>query len=106
VTDDCGKPISKRPKVRQILETAIYVRNVARAAQFYDRVFGFPDLVRNERVVAYDAGSATVLLLFKRGATLVDLVVPGGTIPYHDGTGPAHFCFAFDPDALPDGKNI
>lgn len=57
--------------------------------------------MRDERVVAYDAGSATVLLLFKRGATLVDLVLPGGTIPYDDGTGPAHFCFAIDPDALP-----
>lgn len=100
MTDDRGKPLSLKPKVRQILETAIYVQDVARAAQFYDRVFGFPDLVRNERVVAYDAGNATVLLLFKRGATLVDLVLPGGTIPYHDGAGPAHFCFA-DPDALP-----
>lgn len=56
MTDDRGKPLSQRPKVRQILETAIYVQDVARAAQFYDRVFGFPDLVRNERVVAYDAG--------------------------------------------------
>lgn len=101
MTDDRGKPLSLKPKVRQILETAIYVQDVAGAAQFYDRVFGFPDLVRNERVVAYDAGNATVLLLFKRGATLVDLVLPGGTIPYHDGAGPAHFCFAIDPDALP-----
>ncbi|MEE9910044.1 hypothetical protein LWV33_23115 [Brucella intermedia] len=49
MTDDRGKPLSQRPKVRQILETAIYVQDVARAAQFYDRVFGFPDLVRNER---------------------------------------------------------
>src|SRR5690606_32870553 len=101
MTGDLGKPLSPRPKVRQMLETAIYVQDVARAAQFYERVFGFTDPVRDERVVAYDAGSATVLLLFKRGATLVDLVLPGGTIPYHDGTGPAHFCFAIDPDALP-----
>ncbi|MGP3713596.1 VOC family protein [Brucella sp. RRSP16] len=65
-----------------MLETAIYVQDVARAAQFYDRVFGFTDLVHDERVVAYDAGSATVLLLFKRGATLVALVLPGGTSIY------------------------
>lgn len=34
MTGDCGKPLSHRPKVWQILETAIYVRDVARAAQF------------------------------------------------------------------------
>lgn len=88
--------LSLRPKVRQILETAIYVEDVARAADFYDRVFGFNALMRNDRVVAYDAGAATVLLLFKRGATLNDLVLPGGSIPHHDGSGPAHFCFAID----------
>ncbi len=49
MTDDRGKPISQRPKVRQILETAIYVQDVGRAAQFYDRVFGFTDLVHDER---------------------------------------------------------
>lgn len=105
MTGDRGKPLSLRPEVRQILETAICVRDVARAAQFYDRVFGFTDLVRDERVVVYDAGSATVLLLFKRGATLVDLVLAGGTIPYHDGAGPAHFCFAIATETLPGWEN-
>lgn len=93
MTDDCGKPISQRPKVRQILETAIYVQDVGCAAQFYDRVFGFPDLVRNERVVAYDAGNATVLLLFKRGATLVarrrDRGVQGARATGTEGDHPA-----------------
>jgi hypothetical protein len=79
MTGDGGKPLSQGPEVRQILETAIYVQDVARVAQFYDRV------------VAYDAGSATVLLLFKRSATLLDLVLPGGTIPYQDVTGRAIF---------------
>ncbi|KYB44937.1 hypothetical protein AB664_16485 [Brucella anthropi] len=106
MTGDLGKPLWPRPKVRQMLETAIYVQDVARAAQFYDRVFGFTDLVRDERVVAYDAGSATVLLLFKRGATLVDLMPPDGTIPYHDAPVRPSFCFAIDPEALPSWKNI
>lgn len=93
-------PLSLRPKVRQILEIAIYVEDVARASDFYDRVFSFPALMRNDRVVAYDAGAGTVLLLFRRGATLHDLVLPGGTIPHHDGSGPAHFCFAVDAEQL------
>jgi hypothetical protein len=93
-------PLSLRPTILQIVATTVYVQDVAPAAHFYDRVFGFLELLRNERVVAYDAVSATVLLLFKRGATLSDLVLPRETIPHQDRTGPARFCFAMDAEQL------
>ncbi|WP_363311244.1 VOC family protein [uncultured Devosia sp.] len=49
--------MSTRPKpgVNRLVETAIYVDDIARASEFYDTVFGFPALVRDNRVVAYDA---------------------------------------------------
>ena len=48
------------------------------------------------RLVTLDAGQSTVLLLFKRGATAEGLRFPGGWIPPHDASGPAHFAFAID----------
>jgi catechol 2,3-dioxygenase-like lactoylglutathione lyase family enzyme len=35
-----------------------------------------------------------VLLLFKRGATLEPVQLPGGVLPPHDGAGQLHFAFA------------
>lgn len=94
-----------KPSVNRLVETAIYVDDIARASEFYDTVFGFPALVRDNRVVAYDAGASTVFLLFKRGATLNEVVLAGGTIPPHDGSGPTHFCFAIDAEQLDDWKS-
>ena len=42
-----------------------------------------------------------MLLLFKRGATLETVHMPGGTIPPHDGHGPLHIAFAVAADELP-----
>ena len=42
-----------------------------------------------------------MLLLFRRGATLETVHMPGGTIPPHDGHGPSHLAFAIAADALP-----
>ncbi|MEQ9636481.1 MAG: VOC family protein [Devosia marina] len=99
--------MSTRPKpgVNRIVETAIYVDDIPSASAFYDTVFGFPALVRDNRVVAYDAGASTVFLLFKRGATLNEVVLAGGTIPPHDGSGPTHFCFAIDAEQLDDWES-
>jgi len=91
-----------KPSVDRLVETAIYVDDIASTGDFYDTVFGFPALVRDDRVVAYDAGASSVFLLFKRGGTLKEVVLAGGTIPPHDGAGPSHFCFAIDAEQLDD----
>ena len=49
-----------------------------------------------ERVVAFDAGEGTVLLLFQRGACDHPFDTPGGLVPGHTSTGPAHLAFAID----------
>lgn len=83
-------------RVTQVLETALYTDDLPRAAEFYKRVFGFETLVANPRIVALDVAGRDVLLLFKRGATLVALESAGGTIPPHDGSGPTHFAFGIE----------
>ena len=93
------------PRVNRLVETAIYVDDLELAAAFYDRVFRFPALHRDGRVAAYDAGDSTVFLLFKRGASLTEQVLPGGVIPPHDGSGPAHFCFAVNAGELAEWEH-
>jgi len=92
--------MGKAPPITGVLETAIYVDDMARAVAFYRDVLGLRALIEDDRLVAFDAGPASVLLLFRRGATLKDVVLPGGTIPAHDGTGPYHFALRIPRDAL------
>ena len=47
-------------QVGGILETALYVSDIKRAAEFYRRLFGFPTLLESERLIALDvAGGAS-----------------------------------------------
>jgi catechol 2,3-dioxygenase-like lactoylglutathione lyase family enzyme len=80
--------------IAHLLETALYVDDMDRAAAFYRDVLGLRVLDASPRLVAMDAGRATLLLLFRRGATLAGAGTAGGWIPPHDGEGPAHLAFA------------
>lgn len=92
------------PPVTAILETALYVDDMARACRFYEDVLGLEALLSDERLTAFRAGPENVLLLFRRGATREDVHMAGGTIPAHHGEGPLHFAFAVPEDALPRWK--
>ncbi|HEX4807573.1 MAG TPA: VOC family protein [Bryobacteraceae bacterium] len=76
------------PKSDGVLETSLYIDDVARSARFYEKIFGFHVISDfGERGCAMEAGPRQVLLLFKRGAS--------GTIQSpHDGTGELHLAFA------------
>jgi catechol 2,3-dioxygenase-like lactoylglutathione lyase family enzyme len=92
------------PKTHGLLETAIYVDDLQRAAEFYRRLFGFETLLESERLIALDVAARSVLLLFKRGATREPFETPGGVIPGHDGSGPSHFAFSIEKDDLENWK--
>jgi catechol 2,3-dioxygenase-like lactoylglutathione lyase family enzyme len=85
-------------RVGGIIETALYVANIPRAADFYRRVFRFPTLFASDRLVALDVAGRNVLLLFPEGGTAEPFPVPGGVIPPHGGSGPGHFAFSIDSD--------
>ncbi|MEX2140244.1 MAG: VOC family protein [Pirellulales bacterium] len=82
------------PHVTGILESALYVDDVERAADFYSRLFGFAVMNRDERFCAFNVAPGSVLLLFRRGGTLAAVETGYGAIPPHDGTGPLHMAFA------------
>ena len=84
-----------------VLETGIYVDDVPRAAEFYRRIFGFSELVSDDRFCALSVADHDVFLIFKKGATLKPLVMPGGVLPPHDGSGQQHFAFSIPAIDLP-----
>lgn len=88
------------PRVSRVLETALYVDNLDRAAAFYEETLGATVLACGPRLCAMDAGESTVLLLFLRGATTEGAESPAGWIPPHDGAGPAHLAFAVEASEL------
>jgi len=88
------------PAIDGVLETALYVDDMERAAQFYGVILGLKSITQDARFHAYEAGPRSVLLLFQRGATLETVHLPGGTIPPHDGHGPLHIAFAIAADQL------
>ena len=72
------------PNTEGILESSLYVTDVAGSARFYERIFGFRVISEfGERGCAMAAGIRQVLLLFKKGASR-DTQTP------HDGDGELH----------------
>jgi catechol 2,3-dioxygenase-like lactoylglutathione lyase family enzyme len=90
------------PKLDAVLETALYVDDLARAIGFYTDVMQLQALYQDSRMCAFSVGDRNVLLLFPRGGSLETVHMPGGTIPPHDGSGPLHVAFAIVKDALPE----
>jgi catechol 2,3-dioxygenase-like lactoylglutathione lyase family enzyme len=88
------------PTVNGLLESALYVADVGRSADFYQRVFGFRRLVSEAHFCAFDVAGRQVLLLFERGGSTSPTRLPGGLIPPHDGRGTLHFAFAIAADEL------
>ncbi len=86
--------------LERVIESCLYVDDLDRAARFYEQVLGLTPLTRDARFCAYDVGGKSVLLLFRRGATLQTVHLPGGTIPPHDGHGPLHLAFAIAAETL------
>jgi catechol 2,3-dioxygenase-like lactoylglutathione lyase family enzyme len=82
------------PRVTGVLETGIYVEDVARARAFYERIFGFETIFSEERMCTLAVAPAEVMLIFKRGGTLKPVPALDSFIPPHDGSGPQHFAFA------------
>ena len=88
-------------RLERVIETCLYVDDLDRAGEFYEQVLGLTGLTRDARFRAYDVGGQSVLLLFRRGATLETVHMPGGTIPPHNGSGPIHMAFAVAAAELP-----
>ncbi|MGH9720929.1 MAG: VOC family protein [Bryobacteraceae bacterium] len=82
------------PEITGVLETSLYVADVARSKRYYTETLGFEPLVEDERFCALSVAGRHVLLLFKQGASTEPMPIAGGLIPPHDGSGDLHLAFA------------
>ncbi len=83
-----------RPKIDGLLESSLYVADVAVSAKFYGEILGFPVISGfGKRGCAMAAGPKQVLLLFEKGGSL-SIQSP------HDGSGELHVAFAISSDDL------
>ncbi|TCZ66023.1 VOC family protein [Roseicella aquatilis] len=89
------------PPLAGVLETALYVDNMARARAFYEGALGLSPMFADARLTAYPVGGRSALLVFLRGSTTETVHLPGGTIPPHDGSGPVHCALAVAAADLP-----
>jgi catechol 2,3-dioxygenase-like lactoylglutathione lyase family enzyme len=81
-------------RAARILESALYVHDVAEAVRFYRDVIGLEPIGKVSARNAFFRCGAGVLLLFKAEETLkppLDAQLP---VPPHGTTGPGHLCFA------------
>jgi catechol 2,3-dioxygenase-like lactoylglutathione lyase family enzyme len=90
------------PKLNGVIESSLYVEDLERAVEFYQRLFAFAIIGRDARFCAFNVSNHHVLLLFKRGASDQSIPLPGGSIPPHDGAGSLHVGFAVPADSLPE----
>lgn len=84
------------PRIGRVIETSLYVDELNRSIGFYERIFGFPTLVRDDRLCAFNVSGQQVLLLFRKGASNVPVSTPGGMIPPNGGDGSLHLAFTMD----------
>jgi catechol 2,3-dioxygenase-like lactoylglutathione lyase family enzyme len=76
------------PKTEGVLESSLYVTDLARSVHFYEKIFGFRVISDfGGRGCAMEAGDRQVLLLFKKGASRA-------MQSSHDGDGELHLAFA------------
>jgi catechol 2,3-dioxygenase-like lactoylglutathione lyase family enzyme len=85
-----------------VLETSLYVSDLERSTTFYQEIMKFRRLVMDQRFCALSVSDRQVLLLFKRGASVQAMAIPGGVIPPHDGHGELHIAFAIDLEEFAD----
>ncbi|MGH9555612.1 MAG: VOC family protein [Terriglobales bacterium] len=80
-----------KPRIAGILETCLYVEDLARASRFYEEVLGLErmDVFEPQRLIPMIAPGPNLLLLFKRGAS-----------PDHNATGQQHLAFSIAADDL------
>ena len=82
------------PPIGGVIETALYVDDLARSQVFYQDLFGFTVAMEPiDRMVVLNVTDDQVLLLFKKGASAEATVLPFGTIPPTDGDGHLHVAF-------------
>lgn len=94
------------PTVTGIIESAVYVADVAKSVKFYKELLEVEVIdstnveEAEERRVALNINNQHVFLIFPLNKQFTDLKTSGGVIPKHGATGDVHLCFSIPSDSL------
>jgi catechol 2,3-dioxygenase-like lactoylglutathione lyase family enzyme len=88
------------PRLDGVIETALYVRDMAAARAFYVDALGCEPMLETDRLVALSVAGRSVLLLFQAGATEQPLLTERGVVPGHGARGAQHMAFAIARDQV------
>src|SRR5688572_32601083 len=83
-----------------ILETCLYVDDLAAGREFYGGLFEFPEIAGDERFCVFQVREGQLLLLFLKGASSSTAETANGVIPAHGSQGPGHLGFAIPAEQL------
>ena len=92
------------PEITHVLESSLYARDLGVTSRFYTQVLHLKPLIETPRLVAFDSGNRSVLLVFQEGATEKDVATDEGVIPGHDGEGRLHFALGIPAESLDDWR--
>ena len=87
------------PPILGTLESALYADDLAAAEDFYGGVLGLKRIQRQEGRHVFFASGASMLLIFVPAATRV-AAAAAIRVPVHGASGPGHYCFSVEPEAL------
>jgi catechol 2,3-dioxygenase-like lactoylglutathione lyase family enzyme len=82
--------------IDRVLETILYVDDLAAAERFYGELLGLELDSRKDGLFVFFRCGPGMLLLFEP-----DAAATGRAVPAHGAHGPGHACFAVAEDALP-----
>ena len=94
------------PKLNGLTETALFVEDLSRTSDFYEKVLRLSKLRATDTGRVFRIGDQRYLLLFKRSAahtsnkTATGDAVPPCAIPEQDGRGPGHIAFGISESDL------
>lgn len=81
------------PPIQGIVETCLYVDDLAAARAFYQDTLGLRLLAADQAMCLFAAGAGQNLQVCRRGWCEDDVAGPGGVVPGHTGDGPMHVAF-------------
>jgi catechol 2,3-dioxygenase-like lactoylglutathione lyase family enzyme len=98
--------IEHEPTLNDLVETGLFVEDLARASAFFEAVLGLRKVKTSETGCVFRVADQRYLLLFSRQAadtpnkTSKGDVLPPCALPQHNGRGPGHIAFGVSADAL------
>ncbi len=88
------------PTIKGVLETVLRVTDLQRSERFFEDVFGFETIERENNYRAMRIAPQQLLVLKSSGAYTQAIATAGGAIPPAESTGKLHLAFAISKQDL------